>query len=87
LEIKSKSDDEDDYDYADDGGGIAKGITLQEMEKPEDNTNAPTKSFLAGEEYENELIIEAAGHHVLQSKSIRGRGQYRTKQAIEFIID
>jgi hypothetical protein len=58
-----------------------------DMEASEENVSALTKSFLAGEEYDTEVIIEAAGHHILQSKSMRAPIQSKTKLAIESVID
>jgi hypothetical protein len=78
------SDDEDEYD---DDAGIVKEATPEEMEASEENVSALAKIFLSGEEYDNILIIEAAGHHILQSKPMWGIIKFKTKLAIESIID
>jgi hypothetical protein len=80
----SNIDNEDEYD---DNGGIVKDVIPEEMEASEENISVLAKSFLAGEEYGTGLIIEVAGHHVLQSKSIGGLIQFKTKLAIESVID
>jgi hypothetical protein len=71
INSDSNSEDNDDFD----------------IKAVEDNSSALANSFLSGEDYSTEVIIEAAGHHLTQSKSMRGLIQFKTKMAIESVLD
>jgi hypothetical protein len=52
----NRNDEDEDKDK---DGGIVKYVAPEDMEASEENISALVKSFLAGEEYDTELIIEA----------------------------